>query len=97
MTTRPETNGERTVTVEEMSRSLEAILKEAASGVTIHIERDGVELCVVSPSSRKRRMASEIREKLRRNPVPYPDEDFARDVLDGIRAHETPEERPSWD
>jgi antitoxin (DNA-binding transcriptional repressor) of toxin-antitoxin stability system len=87
---------ERTVSVTEVKRSFAEILDEVKAGVTIRVQLQGVEVCVISPPTVERKKASEILAELRKQPPLYVDDEFRKDLMEAINS-ELPSEVPDWD
>jgi antitoxin (DNA-binding transcriptional repressor) of toxin-antitoxin stability system len=86
------------VTEAELARDVHAVLAKVRLGVEVIIEQDGHPVAVLKPPQTKGRKLSEISAALEaRGANTVVDEDFARDVEEGINAHREPWNPPSWD
>lgn len=82
----------------EVSRDFGAVLEKVRQGSEIVVEQDHRPVAVIKPSQQTGRMISEViagMEAAGANAVL--DEDFAKDVEEGIKAHRQPWNPPSWD
>jgi antitoxin (DNA-binding transcriptional repressor) of toxin-antitoxin stability system len=86
------------MTEAEVARDLHTVLEKVSQGVEVVIEQDSRPVAVIKAPTAKGRNISEVIAALdasSENAVL--DEDFARDVEDGIRARSEPWNPPSWD
>ncbi|MEP6716857.1 MAG: hypothetical protein ABJC09_14900 [Terriglobia bacterium] len=82
----------------EVARDLHAVLAKVQQGVEIVIEQDHRPVAVLKQSGPVARMISEIVAALKaRGSTAAMDDDFARDIEEGIKAHRQPWNPPSWD
>lgn len=82
----------------EVARDLHAALAKVQQGVEIVIEQDHRPVAVLKPSKPVARMISEIVADLKaRGSNAVMDDDFARDIEEGIKAQRQPWTPPSWD
>ena len=86
------------ITEAELARDLHTILDRVRQGVEVVIEQDNQPVAILKPTQVKGRMISEVIAALEaRGSNAVMDEDFARDVEEGIKAHRQPWNPPSWD
>ncbi|MCX6592975.1 MAG: hypothetical protein NTZ56_15760 [Acidobacteria bacterium] len=86
------------MTEAELARDLHAVLARVQSGVEIVIEQDHQAVAVLKSSKPAGRLISEIVADLAaRGSTAVMDDDFARDIQEGIEAHRQPWNPPSWD
>jgi hypothetical protein len=86
------------VTEAELARDLHAVLEKVQLGIEVVIERDSRPLAVLKAPQFKGRKISDVIEGLEASGASAViDEDFARDVEEGIKAHREPWNPPSWD
>ena len=82
----------------EVARDLHAALAKVQQGVEIVIEQDHRPVAVLKPSKPVGRLISEIVADLKaRGSKAVMDDDFARDIEEGIKAQRQPWNPPSWD
>ena len=87
----------------EVARDLHAVLAKVQQGVEVVIEQDHRPVAVLKQSQPVGRMISEIVADLKARasnaamPAATMDDDFARDIEEGIRAQRQPWNPPSWD
>ena len=82
----------------EVARDLRAVLAKVQQGVEIVIERENMPVAVIRSSKPVGRMLSEIVDELKaRHSLAVMDDDFARDVEEGINAQREPWNPTSWD
>jgi antitoxin (DNA-binding transcriptional repressor) of toxin-antitoxin stability system len=86
------------VTETELARDLHSVLERVRQGVEIVIEQDNLPIAVLKSPHVKGRNISEVIAALEASGAnAVIDEDFARDVEEGINAHREPWNPPSWD
>ena len=86
------------VTEAELARDLHAVLEKVRQGVEIVIEQDSRPIAVLKAAQVQGRKISEVIAALEASGAnAVIDEDFARDVEQGIKAHREPWNPPSWD
>jgi antitoxin (DNA-binding transcriptional repressor) of toxin-antitoxin stability system len=86
------------VTEAELARDVHAVLEKVRQGIEIVIEQDGRPVAVLQPLLVKGRKISEVIAALEASGAnAVIDEDFARDVEEGIKTHRQPWNPPSWD
>lgn len=82
----------------ELARDLHAVLAKVRQGVEIVIEQDHRPIAVLKPSPPVGRMISEIVADLKaRRSNALMDDDFARDLEEGIKAQRPPWNPLAWD
>lgn len=86
------------VTEAELARDIHAVLDKVRQGIEVVIEQDSRPVAVLKAPQVKGRRISEVIGGLEASGASAViDEDFARDVQEGIRAHREPWNPPSWD
>ena len=86
------------MTESELAGNLHAVLEKVRQGVEIVIEQDHRPVAVLKSSKPVGRMISEIVADLKaRGSDAVMDDDFARDVEEGIKAQRQPWHPRSWD
>ena len=86
------------MTEAELARDVHAVLEKVRQGVEVVIERDNRPVAVLKPPQVKGRNISEVIAALEAGGAgAVVDEEFARDVEEGIKAHREPWNPPSWD
>ena len=82
----------------ELARDIHAVLAKVRQGVEVVIEEDSRPVAVIKAPVVKGRKISEVIAALEASGAnAVLDEDFARDVEEGIRARRQPWNPPSWD
>jgi hypothetical protein len=82
----------------DLVRNVSAALAKVRQGIEVIIEQDHREIAVLKPPTTAGRMISEVVADLKaRGSSVAMDEEFARDIEDGIRAQRQPWNPPSWD
>jgi antitoxin (DNA-binding transcriptional repressor) of toxin-antitoxin stability system len=85
------------VTEAELARDVRALLEKVRQGMEVVIERDSRPVAVLKSPQVTGRKISEIIAALEANGASAViDEDFARDVEEGIKAHREPWNPPPW-
>ena len=78
--------------------NLHTVLEKVRQGVEVVIEQDNRPVAVLKAPVVKGRMISEVIAALKaRGSNAVIDDDFARDIEEGIKAHRDPWNPPSWD
>ncbi len=86
------------ITEAELARDVHAVLERVRQGVEVVIEQGNRPVAVLkAPQTRGRRISDVIAALETDGASAVIDEDFARDVEDGIRSHREPWHPPSWD
>ena len=86
------------ITEAELARDVHAVLQKVRQGAEVVIEQDSHPVAVMKPATGRRPNMSEIIAALEASGASATvDEDFARDVEEGIKAHREPWNPPSWD
>jgi hypothetical protein len=81
----------------EVVKDIAAVLAKV-QGIEVVIEQDHRAVAVIKPSKPGGRMISEVIADLKaRGSRAVMDDDFARDIEEGIKAHRQPWNPPSWD
>lgn len=85
------------MTEADVARDLPAVLEKVRQGVEVLIEQDSRPVAVIeAPPVRGRNISEVIAALEARGANAVIDEDFARDVEEGIKAHRAPWNPPSW-
>ncbi len=86
------------ITEAELARDIPGVLAKVQQGVEVVIEQDSRPVAVLKAPMVKGRKISEVIAALEASGASAVlDEDFARDVEEGIRARRQPWNPPSWD
>jgi antitoxin (DNA-binding transcriptional repressor) of toxin-antitoxin stability system len=86
------------MTEAEVVKDIAGVLAQVRQGVEVVVEQDHRAVAVIKPSRPAGRMISEVIADLKaRGSNAVMDEDFARDIEEGIKAHREPWNPPSWD
>jgi antitoxin (DNA-binding transcriptional repressor) of toxin-antitoxin stability system len=86
------------MTEAEVVKDIAAVLAQVRKGVEVVVEQDHRAVAVIKPPAPAGRMISEVIADLKaRGSSAAMDEDFARDIEEGIRAHREPWNPPSWE
>ena len=90
------------MTVAEVSGDFAAVLRKIGHGEEVVVDRDGCPVAVIRTLQGPGRSIDEsiaLAEAFesRLGYAPIPDEDFAKDVQDGIAARSAPLDVPCWD
>jgi antitoxin (DNA-binding transcriptional repressor) of toxin-antitoxin stability system len=82
----------------DVVKDIAAVLAKVRLGSEIVIERGNRPVAVIKPSKPSGRMISEVIADLKaRGAEAIMDDDFARDIEEGIQAHRQPWNPPSWE
>jgi antitoxin (DNA-binding transcriptional repressor) of toxin-antitoxin stability system len=82
----------------EVARDLHAVLAKVQQGVEVVIEQNHRPVAILKASHSEGRLISEIVADLKsRGSNAVMDDDFARDIEEGIKAQRQPWNPPSWD
>lgn len=86
------------MTEAELARDVHAVLEKVRQGVEVIIEQDDRPVVVLKASQGTGRKISDVIAALEASGAGAAiDEDFARDVEDGIKSHREPWNPPSWE
>jgi antitoxin (DNA-binding transcriptional repressor) of toxin-antitoxin stability system len=86
------------MTVAELARDVHAVLEKVRQGVEVVIEQGNRPVAVLKAPTTSGRKISDVIAALEADGASAViDEDFARDVEDGIKSHREPWHPPSWD
>jgi len=86
------------MTEAEVARDLHSVLEKVRQGAEVVIEQDSRPVAVIKAPLVTGRKISEVIAALEASGAnAVIDEDFARDVEEGIKAHREPWNPPSWD
>jgi antitoxin (DNA-binding transcriptional repressor) of toxin-antitoxin stability system len=86
------------ITEAELARDPHAVLAKVKAGVEVVVEQDHHPVAVIKPHVAPGRMISEVIADLKaRGCRAVIDDDFARDIEEGIRAQRQPWNPPSWE
>ncbi len=81
----------------EVVKDIASVLAQVRQGVEVVVEQDHRAVAVIKPSQPVGRMISEVIADLKaRGSGAAMDEDFARDIEEGIKAQRQPWNPPSW-
>jgi antitoxin (DNA-binding transcriptional repressor) of toxin-antitoxin stability system len=82
----------------DVVKDIAAVLAKVRQGSEIVIEHGDRPVAVIKPSKPAGRMISEVITDLKaRGSDAIMDDDFARDIEEGIKAHRQPWNPPSWE
>ena len=82
----------------EVARDLHAVLAKVQQGVEVVIEQHHRPIAILKASQPRGRLISEIVADLKaRGSNAVMDDEFARDIEEGIKAQRQPWNPPSWD
>jgi antitoxin (DNA-binding transcriptional repressor) of toxin-antitoxin stability system len=86
------------ITEAELARDLHAVLAKVQEGLEVVVEQDHRPVAVIKPTRPAGRSISEVVADLKaRGSTAILDDDFARDIEEGITAQRQPWNPPSWD
>jgi antitoxin (DNA-binding transcriptional repressor) of toxin-antitoxin stability system len=86
------------MTEAELARDIHSVLVQVQQGVEVVIEHDHRPIAVIKPPNPVGRSISEVLADLKaRSSTMVMDDDFARDIEEGIKAQRRPWNPPSWD
>jgi prevent-host-death family protein len=86
------------MTEAELVNNIADVMRQVREGSEIIIEQGNRPVAVIKPSRSAGRMISEVIADLKaRGSTAVMDDDFARDIEDGIKAQRQPWNPPSWD
>lgn len=82
----------------ELARDLHAVLEQVRRGGEVVVEQDHQPVAIMKPAAASTRTMSEIIQAMEASGAcGVVDEDFARDVEEGIAARNEPWDPPAWD
>jgi len=85
------------MTAAEVAKDIAAVLAKVRQGDEIVVEQDHRPVALIKPPKAEGRMISEVIADLKaRGSNAVIDDDFARDIEEGIKAHRQPWNPPSW-
>jgi len=86
------------ITEAELARDLHAVLAKVKDGVEVVVEENHRPVAIIKPSAAAGRMISEVISDLRaRGSTAVMDDEFARDIEEGIQDQRQPWTPPSWE
>ena len=86
------------ITETELARDVHAVLEKVRQGIEVVVEQGHRPVAVIKSSKPAGRLISEVLADLKaRGSTAVMDDEFARDVEEGIKAHREPWNPPSWD
>ena len=86
------------ITETELARDVHAVLEKVRQGIEVVVEQGHRPVAVIKSSKPAGRLISEVLADLKaRGSMAVMDDEFARDVEEGIKAHREPWNPPSWD
>ena len=86
------------MTEAEVARDLHTVLEKVRQGAEVIVEQDSRPVAVIKAPLVKGRKISEVIAALEASGAnAVIDEDFARDIEEGIKAHREPWNPPSWE
>ena len=86
------------MTEAEVVKDIAAVLERVSKGSEVVVEKNHRPIAVIKPSKPVGRMISEVIADLKASGSnAVMDDDFARDIAEGIAAHREPWKPPSWD
>jgi antitoxin (DNA-binding transcriptional repressor) of toxin-antitoxin stability system len=86
------------ITEAELARDLHSVLAKVRQGLEVIVEQDRCPVAIIKPSKPAGRSISDVVCELKaRGSSAVLDDDFARDIEEGIKAQRQPWNPPSWD
>ncbi|HEX5430416.1 MAG TPA: hypothetical protein VFW83_00510 [Bryobacteraceae bacterium] len=86
------------MTEAEVAHDLHTVLTKVQQGMEVVIEQNHRPIAIIKPSKPAGRMISEVVADLKaRGSNAVIDDDFARDIEEGIKLHREPWNPPSWE
>ena len=86
------------ITETELARDVHAIMEKVQQGVEVIIEHNHRPVAVIKASKPAGRLISDVLADLQaRGSAAIIDDEFARDIEEGIKAHREAWNPPSWD
>jgi len=85
------------ITETELARDVHAVLEKVRQGIEVIVEQEHRPVAVIKAPKTAGRLISEVLADLKaRGSMAVMDDEFARDVEEGIKAHREPWNPPSW-
>lgn len=86
------------MTEAELVNNIAGVMRQVRQGSEIIVEQGNRPVAAIKPSKPAGRMITEVIAHLKaRGSTAVMDDDFARDIEEGIKAHRQPWNPPSWD
>ena len=86
------------ITESELARDVHGVLEKVQQGVEVIVEQNHRPVAVTKRSQPASRLISEVLAELKAcGSTAVIDDDFARDIEEGIKAHREPWNPPSWE
>jgi prevent-host-death family protein len=86
------------MTEAELVKNIADVMRQVQQGSEVVIEQNNRPIAVLKPARPGGRLISEVIADMRADPSDVVmDEDFARDIEEGIKAQRQPWNPPSWD
>ncbi|HJZ96916.1 MAG TPA: hypothetical protein VKE70_10455 [Candidatus Solibacter sp.] len=86
------------MTEDELVSNIADVMRRVHEGSEIIVEQDSRQVAVIKPSKPAGRPISDVVDDLKaRGSAAVIDDDFARDIEEGIKAHRQPWNPPSWE
>jgi antitoxin (DNA-binding transcriptional repressor) of toxin-antitoxin stability system len=86
------------ITESDLARDVHSVLEKVQQGIEVIVEQNHRPVAVIKASKPAGRMISDVLADLKaRGSTAVIDDDFARDIEEGIRAHREPWNPPSWE
>ena len=86
------------ITETELARNVHGVLEKVRQGAEVIVEENHCPVAVIKASKTAGRLSSEILADLKaRDSTAVIDDEFARDINEGIRAQREPWNPPSWE
>ena len=86
------------ITETELAQDVHGVLEKVRQGIEVIVEQEHRPVAVIKAPKTAGRLISEVLADLKaRGSMAVMDDEFARDVEEGIKAHREPWNPPSWD
>ena len=86
------------ITESELARDVHGVLEKVQQGIEVIVEQNHRPVAVIKSSKPAGRLISEVLAELKaRGSTAVIDDEFARDIEEGIKAHREPWNPPSWE
>ena len=85
------------ITEAELLTNVADVMRQVRQGREIVVEQGNRPVAVIKPSPGGRMISEVIADLKARGSTAVMDDDFARDIEEGIKAHRQPWNPPSWD